>query len=404
MVSLPVYMDNHATTRVDPRVMAAMTPFFTEQFGNAGSSGHPFGWAAKDAVDAARETIADALRASSREIVFTSGATESNNLALRGIAERQRRKGNHLVAVTTEHKSVLDPLARLGRRGFEVTLLDVTPAGSRDAGVVHPDAVAAALRDDTILVSVMLANNEIGAIARLAEIGAICKQREVLLHSDATQAVGKIPVDVEALGVDLLSFSAHKIYGPKGVGALYVRRRNPLVRLEPLLDGGGQEAGMRSGTLNVPGIVGLATALKLCVAEMDEETARLQRLRDQLFQGLSSQIDDVILNGPALDDPTLRLPGNLNCSFLGVDGEALMMNLRDLAVSSGSACTSTNPEPSHVLRALGLSDDRVRASLRFGLGRFNTSEEVDFAVNRLAETVRRLRKLGSLGTIAVNRQ
>jgi cysteine desulfurase len=386
-------MDNHATTRVDPRVLAAMLPYFDRAYGNAGSTSHVFGWDARDAVDAARQSVADALGASPREIVFTSGATESNNLAIRGVCERLNRRGNHLVSVATEHKAVLDPLSRLARRDFRVTLVDVEPDGSTAAGRLDPQHVEQALTDETVLVSVMLANNEIGVLQPLEEIGAICKRRGVLLHCDATQAVGRMPVDVRRLPVDLLSLSAHKMYGPKGVGALYVRRKAPHVRLEPQIDGGGQEGGARSGTLNVPGIVGLAEALQLCLAEMPQETERLRSLRDRLFRGLTERIDDVSLNGPTLDRGELRLAGNLNCSFAGVDGEALMMSMRELAVSSGSACTSANPEPSHVLRALRLSDELSRASLRFGLGRFNTEDEVDFAVETVAEAVARLRSL-----------
>lgn len=395
-MNLPVYMDNHATTRVDPRVVEAMLPYFTERFGNPGSVSHSFGWEAKEAVDAARQSIAAAIGASEREIAFTSGATESNNLAIRGVAERGRRKGNHIVSVTTEHKAVLDPLAKLGRHEFEVTLLDVAPAGTERAGLIDVEQVARAIREDTLLVSVMLANNEIGAIQPLAEIGAICKQRGVLLHCDATQAVGKLPVSVEALQVDLMSFTAHKIYGPKGIGALYVRRRNPAVRLQSQIDGGGQEGGLRSGTLNVPGIVGFARAVELCLEEMPAESVRLAGLRQRLFEELDSELDGVTLNGPSLELAGLRLPGNLNLSFAYVDGEALMMSMKQLAVSSGSACTSANPEPSHVLRALGLSEDLTRASLRFGLGRFNTAEDVEFAVQSVSESVRRLRKLSSL--------
>lgn len=395
MITTPVYLDNHATTRVDPRVVEAMLPYFTDTYGNAGSTSHVFGWDAKGAVDRARERIAQLLNASPREIIFTSGATESNNLALKGAAERRRRRGNHFVSVTTEHKSVLDPLARLQRRGCEVTLLSVASAEQTSAGWLDPQAVADAIRDDTVLVSVMLANNEIGILQPLREIAEICRARDVWLHTDATQAVGKIPVDVEALQVDLLSFSAHKIYGPKGVGALYVRRRNPNVRLEPLLDGGGQEAGLRSGTLNVPGIVGFAQALESCAAEMPEERKRLRELRERLFAGLCRVASPVTLNGPPLDAPDLRLDGNLSCSFRDVDGEALMMSMRDVAVSSGSACTSANPEPSHVLRAIGLSDDLTRASLRFGIGRFNTADEIDFAIEAVGDAVRRLRALSS---------
>jgi cysteine desulfurase len=396
MVRLPIYMDNHATTRVDPRVLEAMLPYFTERYGNAGSVSHVFGWDARDAVDSARQTIAAAIGAQPREIVFTSGATESNNLALRGMAERTRKKGNHLVSVATEHRAVLDPLEKLTRRGFEVTLLPVAPAEQPNAGLIDPAQVAEAIRDDTLLVSVMLANNESGAIHPLAEIGAICRQRGVPLHCDATQALGKIPADVDALKVDLMSFSAHKIFGPKGVGALYIRRQSPPLRLQSQIDGGGQEHRLRSGTLNVPGIVGFARALELCIEELPAEMPRLAGMRDRLFRELAGRLDGVSLNGPVLDRLDWRLPGNLNVSFAYVDGEALMMSMKDVAVSSGSACTSAEPEPSHVLRALGLSDDLTRASLRFGLGRFNTDEEVDFAVEAVTDAVGRLRKLSSM--------
>ncbi|MBP87862.1 MAG: IscS subfamily cysteine desulfurase [Planctomycetaceae bacterium] len=396
MVQTPVYMDNHATTRVDPRVVEAMLPFFHEYYGNAGSTSHPYGWDAREAVDRARESIASAIGASEREIVFTSGATESNNLAIRGIAERLRPRGDHIVSVVTEHKAILDPLARLERRGFELTLLPVASHQDASAGLVDVQRVADAIRDDTCLVSVMLANNEIGVIQPLREIGQVCRDRRVLLHTDATQAVSRIPIDVESLQIDLMSFSAHKMYGPKGVGALYVHRRGPQVRLEPQIDGGGQERGRRSGTLNVPGIVGFAKAIGLCLSKMQVENARQLALRNRLWQGLQDNIEDVALNGPRLDIPDLRLAGNLNCSFAGVDGEALMMSMRDLCVSSGSACTSANPEPSHVLRRLGLSDDLTRASLRFGIGRFNTEEEVEFAIQLVTDAVQRLRRMNSL--------
>ena len=402
MPPLPIYLDNHATTPVDPRVLEAMLPFFTHHFGNAGSTSHSFGHDAKAAVDQSRELIAAGIGCSPREIVFTSGATESNNLALRGVAERTRRRGNHIVSVTTEHKAVLDPLRRLARKGFEVTLLPVEQIGSLTAGLLRPEQVAEALRDDTLLVSVMLANNEIGILQDIPAISRICKERGVLLHCDATQAVGKIPVDVQTLGVDLMSFTAHKIYGPKGVGALYVRRGSPGVRLEPLLDGGGQEGGLRSGTLNVPGIVGFANALELCLAEMPAEISRLSTLRHRLWDGLRREVPDVLLNGPDWNqqptgsDKLIRLPANLNCAFPFVDGEALLINMKDVAVSSGSACTSANPEPSHVLRAIGLSEDLTRASLRFGLGRFTTAEEIDFAVTATSATVHRLRQLSSM--------
>jgi cysteine desulfurase len=390
----PIYFDNHATSPVDPRVLEAMRPYFTEVFGNPGSS-HCFGWPAKEAVDVSREIIAAAIGARSKEIVFTSGATESNNLAIRGAAEKLAARGKHLVSVGTEHPSVLDPLQRLRGRGFQVTLLPVAPATEPQAGRVLVEQVAEAIRSDTILVSIMLANNEIGAIQPLAEIGQLCKQRGVLLHSDATQAVGKIPVDVEQLQVDLMSFTAHKINGPKGIGALYVRSREPSVRLQSLIDGGGQENGLRSGTLNVPGIVGLARAIELCLDEAATEPPRLRGLRDRLYAGLSAGVSGVSLNGPVLELPELRLPGNLNVSFAGVEGETLLLSLKDIALSTGSACTSANPEPSHVLRSLGLADDAVRGSVRFGLGRFNTAEEVETVVEKIVEMVQQLRQMGS---------
>lgn len=370
-------------------------PWFSEHYGNAGSVSHLFGWQARDAVDESRKSIAAAIGARPREIIFTGGATESNNLAIRGVAERRRRKGNHLVSVSTEHPAVLDPLARLAHGEYEVTRLIPAQQSADDAGRLDPARVADAIRDDTVLVSIMLANNEIGVIQPIAEIGSLCRQRGIPLHTDATQAVGKIPVDVDQLQVDLLSFTAHKIHGPKGVGALYVRRGASGVRISPLIEGGGQESGLRSGTLNVPGIVGFAKSLQLCLDNMDEQSAGLAVLRLQLYTGLSARITDCQLNGPILDQPDLRLAGNLNVRIEGVDGEALMMSMPDLAVSSGSACTSANPEPSHVLRAIGLSDDQTRSSLRFGLGRFNTAEEVEFAIGLVAEAVQRLRRLGA---------
>ena len=395
-----VYMDNHATTQVDPRVLEAMNPYFCQEYGNASSVGHVFGERAREAVETSRATIADVIGADGEEIVFTSGATESNNLAIRGVTERSRRKGNHLVSVVTEHKAVLDPLARLARQEFEVTLLDVEPFGSPSAGILDPHHVSEAIRNDTCLVSVMLANNEIGVIQQLAEIGAICKSKGVLLHSDATQAVGKIPVDVQQLQVDLMSFSAHKMYGPKGVGALYVRRRNPVVRLEPQILGGGHQHGRRSGTLNVPGIVGLAKAIEICHAELPEAMDTLSQLRNQLAVGILDGVADVQLCGPALDrrhqDGTpCRLPGNLNLTFGNVDGEALLLAMGNLAASSGAACSSADPEPSHVLQALGLSADQARGSLRFGLGRFNDRAEVDFAIKSVIQAVGELRELAT---------
>ncbi|HIQ20416.1 MAG TPA: cysteine desulfurase [Planctomycetes bacterium] len=391
-----VYMDNHATTRVDPRVVEAMLPYFGACYGNAASTTHAFGWSAKEAVDQARRSIARAVGARPKEIIFTSGATESDNLAIGGVAGRWQHKGRHLISVVTEHSAVLDPLEKLRQNGFEVTLLPVIQAPDDAAGRIRPEQVAQAIRDDTILVSVMLANNEIGVLQPVGEIGRICKGRGVLLHTDATQAVGKVPVDVEELQVDLMSFTAHKIYGPKGIGALYVRRRAPHVRLEPIILGGGHENGLRSGTLNVPGIVGFAKALELCMDEMPAESERLAALRNRLYEGLRARIPQTQLNGPALERPDWRLPGNLNVSFAGVDGESLLMSIRGLAASTGAACTSSRPEPSHVLRALGIGEDLTRGSLRFGLGRFNTPEDVNYAIGAVSEAVARLRRMSSL--------
>jgi cysteine desulfurase len=381
---LPIYLDNHATTRTDPRVVAAMLPYFSEQFGNANSV-HSFGQQAAAAVDGARLQAATLIGAEPRELVFTSGATESNNLAIKGVATMYRRQGNHIVTTQTEHRAVLDPCRRLERDGFRVTYVPVDRFGQ-----VSPQEIADAITPETILVSVMLANNEVGTLQPIAEIGAMCRERKVLLHTDATQAVGKIPVDVAALNADLMSMSAHKMYGPKGIGALYVRRR---VRLEPILDGGGHERGMRSGTLNVPAIVGFGKACELCHAELAREGERCRALRERLFDGLMDAIGDCTLNG----HPSERLPGNLNISFAGVHGEALLMALgKTIAVSSGSACTSASVEPSYVLRAMGVPDELAHASIRFGIGRFNTREEIDFAIEETARTVSRLRKLNPL--------
>ncbi len=391
----PIYMDHHATTPTDPRVVEAMLPYFTEKFGNPASTTHGFGHVAATAVKAARESIARAVGARASEIVFTSGATESNNLALQGVAARYRNEGKHIVSVATEHPAVLDPLKQLEKRGYLVTLLPVAPAQDKDAGLISAGQVAGALRNDTILVSVMMANNEIGAIQPIAEIGQLCKEREILFHTDATQAAGRIPVDADALNVDLLSFSAHKMYGPKGVGVLFVRRRKPFVKLEPLQFGGGHERNLRSGTLNVPGIVGMAKALELCLETMPDEAKRLSDLRDRMFSELTTRIPGVHLNGPALDD-SCRLPGNLNLRFEGIDGESLLLSTRNLAASSGSACTSAHPEPSHVLRGLGLDDEATRGSIRFGLGRGNTEAQVDYVVEAIADAVDRLRKMSSL--------
>jgi cysteine desulfurase len=380
-----VYLDNHATTRTDPRVVEAMLPFFTEHYGNAASVSHRFGWDADEAVERAREHVARSIGAESREIVFTSGATESNNLAIKGLAHAVARRGKHLITAASEHKAVLDPIKRMAREGWDVTIVDCD-----EFGRVSAEAVADALTDRTVLVSIMAANNEVGTINPIAEIGRLCHERGVILHTDAAQAVGKIPIDIQADAIDLLSISAHKFYGPKGIGALFVRRRDPQVRLQPLLDGGGHERGFRSGTLPVPLIVGMGVALELADAQMDEDAARLQRLRDRLHEAIAARVPGIRLNG----HPTGRLSGNLNLSFADVDGEALMMAMREVAVSSGSACSAADPEPSHVLRAMGLSEDLARSSLRFGLGRFTTDDEIEFAAEAVASAVARLRSQG----------
>ncbi len=378
----PIYLDNHATTRTDPRVVEAMLPYFTEVYGNAASVSHRFGWEAAAAVDQAREQVARAIGAEAREIVFTSGATESNNLAIKGAAQAAAKRGNHIVTVSTEHRAVLDPVRRMAREGWEITVLDAD-----EHGRVSAESIAGALTDRTVLVSVMAANNEVGTLNPIAEIGRLCHDRGVLFHTDAAQAVGKIPIDVHRDGVDLLSLSAHKFYGPKGIGALYVRRRDPQVRLQPMLDGGGHERGYRSGTLAVPLIVAMGAAVELAVGSMDEELSRIRTLRDRLHEAIASRLPGIRLNG----HPTDRLAGNLNLSFSDVDGEALMMAMRDVAVSSGSACSAADPEPSHVLRAIGLDDDLARSSLRFGLGRFTTEDEVELAAEAVAAAVERLR-------------
>jgi cysteine desulfurase len=384
VLKLPVYLDNHATTRPDPRVVAAMMPYFTEIYGNAASISHKFGWDAAEAVDRAREQVAKAIGADAKEIVFTSGATESNNLALKGPLDYLKRKGDHIVSAVSEHKAVVDPLKRLAREGWRVTFVPCDPTG-----LVSAEAVEAAMTDHTVLISVMAANNEVGTINPIAAIGRLCHDRGILFHTDATQAVGKLPIDVRRDGIDLLSLSAHKLYGPKGIGALYVRRRDPQVRLLPLFDGGGHERGFRSGTLAVPLIVGFGEACRIAGDEREADHERIFNLRERLHCGMLERIDGLKLNG----HPTDRLAGNLNLSFQGVDGEALMMAMRDVAVSSGSACSAANPEPSHVLLAMGLDEDMARASLRFGLGRFTTAEEIDFAVDSVASAVTRLRGL-----------
>jgi cysteine desulfurase len=382
-LKLPIYLDHHATTPVDPRVLEAMLPFFSQDFGNPSSQTHAYGWRAEAAVEDARERLARCIGAADpREIVFTSGTTESDNLALKGVARAGRRRGDHLVTVATEHPAVLDASAALEAEGFRVTFLPV------DAdGLVDPDQVARALTEHTLLVSVMAANSEIGVLQPLEAIGRICRERGVLLHSDAAQAVGKIPLDVRALGVDLLSFCAHKLYGPKGVGALYVRRDRPRVALEPLLHGGGHELGRRSGTLAVPLIVGFARAVEICLAELPAESKRLAGLRDQLWSRLAGELEGLRLNG----HPERRLPGNLNVCFPGTEADAILVGLREVALSTGSACASGSGEPSHVLRALGLSEAQARSAVRFGIGRGNTAEELSLVAERLVPLVRDLR-------------
>ncbi|MCM2323084.1 MAG: IscS subfamily cysteine desulfurase [Oligoflexia bacterium] len=386
-MKFPIYLDYHATTPVDPEVFRAMAPYFTEVFGNAASRNHEFGWTAEAAVEKARNQIARLIRATDKEVIFTSGATESNNLAILGVAEMYREKGNHLITSPIEHKAVLDTCHFLEKKGYEVTYLPVDSYGQ-----VSPEAVRAAIRPTTILVSVMGANNEIGTVNPLAAIGKVCKEKGVLFHTDAVQAAGKVPLDVEAMGIDLMSLSAHKMYGPKGVGALYVRRRNPRVRLAAQIHGGGHERGMRSGTLNVPSIVGFGKAAELSERLLPDETARLRRLRDKLWDAIRSRLDQVYLNGHPVD----RLPNNLNVSFAFVEGESLMMGMKELAVSSGSACTSASLEPSYVLKAIGVGEDLAHTSIRFGLGRFTTEEEIDFAIEKVVSTVRKLRDLSPL--------
>ena len=386
-MKLPIYMDNHATTPVDPRVFAAMTPYFTNVFGNSASRNHSFGWEAEEAVEKARKQVADLIGATAKEIVWTSGATESNNLAIKGVAEMYAERGNHIITAATEHKAVLDTCKRLEKDGARVTYLPV-----QQNGLIDLDQLREAITDKTILVSVMYANNEIGVIQPIAEISKIAKSKGALFHTDATQAVGKVPVDVNKDGVDILSVSAHKMYGPKGVGALYVRRRNPRVQLTAQIDGGGHERGMRSGTLNVPGIVGLGEAAALAKAEMAAESKRLAHLRDKLKDKLMAELDEVYINGSVEH----RLPNNLNISFAYVEGESLLMGINDIAVSSGSACTSATLEPSYVLKALGAGDDLAHSSIRFGLGRFNTEEEVDYVAAKVIDVVRKLRDLSPL--------
>ena len=385
-MKLPIYLDNSATTRVDPRVFEAMTPFFLEDFGNAASRNHPFGWKAEEAVDYAREQVGALIGASEKEIIFTSGATESNNLAIKGVFEMYASKGKHIITAVTEHKAVLDTCKHLEKLGAEITYLPVGIDGMLDLTLLE-----SSIRPDTILVSIMYANNEIGVVQRVKEIGAMCKKLGVLFHTDATQATGKIPVDVIADGIDLLSFTAHKMYGPKGIGALYVRRKNPRVKVTAQMDGGGHERGMRSGTLNVPGIVGFGKACELARLEMDADANRLSQLRDKLEQGLL-HLEESYVNG----NVEHRLPHVANISFKYVEGEGLMMAIKDIAVSSGSACTSASLEPSYVLKALGLDDELAHSSLRFGLSRFTTEEEIDFTINCVSNAVNKLRDMSPL--------
>ncbi len=390
-VKLPVYMDNHATTPMDPRVLDEMLPYFMEKFGNAASRNHSFGWAAEEGVETARERIAKLIGATTKEVIFTSGATESDNLAIKGVAEMYREKGNHIITAVTEHKAVLDTCKRLEKHGYRVTYMPV-----QKDGLVDLDDLKRAMDDKTILVTIMYANNEIGVLQPVAEIGKLCHERGVIFHTDATQAIGKVPVDVIKQNIDLASISAHKMYGPKGVGALYVRRKNPRVQVSAIIDGGGHERGMRSGTLNVPSIVGLGKACAIASDEMSHEAVRLAGLRDRLRDRIMGRLDEVYINGSTEH----RLPGNLNISFAYVEGESLLMGINDIAVSSGSACTSATLEPSYVLKALGTGDDLAHSSIRFGIGRFNTEPEVDYVADRVVETVERLRELSPLYEMA----
>ena len=390
-IKLPIYMDNHATTPVDPRVLDTMLPYFHEKFGNAASRNHEFGWVAEEAVENARGQIARLINATPKEIIFTSGATESTNLAIKGVAEMYREKGNHIITQVTEHKATLDTCKRLEKYGYEVTYLPVEKDGR-----INLDDLRRAITPKTILISIMYANNEIGVLQPVEEVGKIAKEKGIFFHVDAVQAVGKVPVDVQKDGIDLMSISAHKIYGPKGVGALYVRRKNPRVQLAAIIDGGGHERGMRSGTLNVPGIVGLGKACEICQKEMAAEDARLRGLRERLKNKIFTELDEVFINGSMEH----RLPNNINISFAYVEGESLLMGINDVAVSSGSACTSATLEPSYVLKALGVGEDLAHTSIRFGLGRFNTEEEVEYVANRVIDTVKRLRELSPLYEMA----
>jgi len=392
-VKLPIYMDNHATTPMDPRVLEEMLPYFLEQFGNAASRNHSFGWTAEKAVETARERVAKLIGATSKEIVFTSGATESDNLAIKGVAEAYREKGNHIITAVTEHKAVLDTCKRLETFGYRVTYLPVQKDGLIDLDDLKKVLDGKAIDDKTILVTIMSANNEIGVLQPIEEIGRLCRERGVTFHTDAAQSIGKMPIHVDKQNIDLMSIAGHKLYGPKGIGALYVRNKNPRVQISAIMDGGGHERGMRSGTLNVPGIVGLGKACAIAQEEMLKESCHLAGRRNRLRDRILSRLDEVTINGSMEH----RLPGNLNLSFAHVEGEALMMALNDIAVSSGSACTTAALEPSHVLRAIGISDDLAHSSIRFGIGRFNTDAEVDYVADRVVETVTLLRELNDGG-------
>ncbi len=390
-VKLPLYMDNHATTPVDPRVLDAMLPYFGDRFGNAASRNHKFGWDAEEAIDRARAQVAALINASPKEIIFTSGATESDNLALKGVAEMYSQKGNHIITCVTEHKAILDSAKHLEKNGIRITFLPVD-----NDGLIDLNELTESITDKTILISIMTVNNEVGVVQDIKEIGRIAREHGVLFHTDAVQAAGKIPFDVNEMNVDIASFSAHKMYGPKGVGAIYVRRRKPRVLLSPIMDGGGHERGMRSGTLNVPGIVAFGKAAEIAREELAEESERIFGLRERLRKRLEANLDEVFING----DLERRVPGNLNMSFAYVEGESLLMGIEDIAVSSGSACTSASLEPSYVLKALGVGEDLAHTSIRFGIGRFNTEEEVDYVADRVVETVKRLRDLSPLYEMA----
>ena len=386
-LQFPIYLDHNATTPADPRVIEAMLPYFTEHFGNAASRNHAFGWAAEDAVDKAREQVATLIGSSSKEIIWTSGATESNNLAIKGTAEMYAEKGKHIISAIHEHKAVLDPIKRLQRQGYEVTWLE-----PNQDGIIYADQVKDAIREDTVLVTIMWANNELGTINEVPEIGKVCKDKGVIFHTDATQWVGKMPTNVEEAGIDLLSATGHKMYGPKGCGFLYVRRRRPRVRVSPLIDGGGHERGMRSGTLNVPGIVGVGKAAELCTAEMSDDAIRLGQLKQKLEDGITSRLDMAVING----HKTKRLPHTTNISFPYVEGESLLMAIKEIAVSTGSACSSASLEPSYVLKALGLGDELAHSSIRFGLGRITTEEQIDYTIDKVVTNVQKLLELSPL--------